>query len=157
VSVLDVWMERCWKNTDKGIPKYWEKNVDWPGIETGPSRWEAGNQPPSSLHGWKLISYLTENILLVVHESVHRDTTMKITNKMHYVDEFIISSQLYMFWAMFSPIIRSTWLYLQYLVVLTQVAAGQQLGWTLPDTVNTVKCSWWWAKTSPETCRPDLE
>jgi hypothetical protein len=32
----------------------------------------------------------------------------------------------------------------------------QQLGWTLPDTVNTVKCSWWWAKTSPETCRADL-
>jgi hypothetical protein len=29
----------------------------------------------------------------------------------------------------------------------------QQLGWTLTDTVNTVKCSWWWAKTSPETCR----
>jgi len=23
----------------------------------------------------------------------------------------------------------------------------------LPDAVNTVKCSWWWAKTSPETCR----
>jgi len=54
-----------------------------------------------------------------------------------------------MFRAMFSPIIRSTWLYLQYLLVFTQVAAGtsrQQLGWTLPDTVNTVKCSWWWAK-----------
>jgi len=33
----------------------------------------------------------------------------------------------------------------------------QQLGWTLPDTVNTVKCFWWWAKTSPETCRADLE
>jgi hypothetical protein len=33
----------------------------------------------------------------------------------------------------------------------------QQLGWTLLDTVNTVKCSWWWAKTSPETCRADLE
>jgi hypothetical protein len=29
-----------------------------------------------------------------------------------------------MFWAMFSPIIRSTWLYLQYLVVFTQVAAA---------------------------------
>jgi len=27
--------------------------------------------------------------------------------------------------------------------------------WTLPDTVNTVKCCWWWAKTSPETCRAD--
>ena len=33
----------------------------------------------------------------------------------------------------------------------------QQLGWTLPDTVNTVKCSWWWAKISPETCRANLE
>jgi hypothetical protein len=33
----------------------------------------------------------------------------------------------------------------------------QQLGWTLPDAVNTVKFSWWWAKTSPETCRADLE
>jgi hypothetical protein len=33
----------------------------------------------------------------------------------------------------------------------------QQLGWTLPNTVNTYKCSWWWAKTSPETCRADLE
>jgi len=32
----------------------------------------------------------------------------------------------------------------------------QQLVWTLPDTVNTVKCFWWWAKTSPETCRADL-
>jgi len=25
------------------------------------------------------------------------------------------------------------------------------------NTVNTVKCSWWWAKISPETCRADLE
>ena len=31
-----------------------------------------------------------------------------------------------MFRAMFSPIIRSTWLYLQYLLVFTQVAAGWQ-------------------------------
>jgi len=23
------------------------------------------------------------------------------------------------------------------------------------DTLNTVECSWWWAKTSPETCRAD--
>jgi len=48
---------------------------------------------------------------------------MKMTNKMHHIDWFIISSQLYMFRAMFSPNIRSTWLYLQYLVVFTQVAA----------------------------------
>ena len=43
-----------------------------------------------------------------VHESVYRDTTMQITNKMHYIDYFIIPSQLYMFRATFSPIIRST-------------------------------------------------
>jgi len=42
--------------------------------------------------------------------------------------KFIIPSQLYMFWAMFSPIIRSTWLYLQLLVVFTQVAASTNFG-----------------------------
>jgi hypothetical protein len=55
----------------------------------------------------------------------------KQTNKMHYIDQFIISSRPYMFRAMFSPMIRSTWLYLQYLVVFTQVGVGtsqQQLG-----------------------------
>jgi hypothetical protein len=36
---------------------------------------------------------------------------------MPYIDLFIIPSRLYMFRAMFQPIIRSTWLYLQYLVV----------------------------------------
>jgi hypothetical protein len=97
-----------------------------------------------------------------------------------------------MFRAMFSPIIRSTCLYSQYLVVFIQIAVGwclrwveikyvyfnasktpadsnlseyyqilwiqssvlddlkriqdtsrQQLGWILPDTVNTVKCLGW--------------
>ena len=28
----------------------------------------------------------------------------------------------------------------------------QQYRWTISDAVNTVKCSWWWAKTSPEIC-----
>jgi hypothetical protein len=40
---------------------------------------------------------------------------------------------------------------------LIRDTSRQQLGWTLPDTVNTFMCSWWWAKTSPETCRADLE
>ena len=31
-----------------------------------------------------------------------------------------------------------------------RLTSRQQLGWTLPDTVNTVKCSWWRAKTSPD-------
>jgi len=38
-------------------------------------------------------------------------------------------SQLYMFRAMFSPIISSTWLYLQHLVIFTNVAAGLCHGW----------------------------
>jgi hypothetical protein len=40
---------------------------------------------------------------------------------------------------------------------LIRDTSRQQLGWILPDTVNIDKCSWWWAKTSPETCRADLE
>ena len=58
-----------------------------------------------------------------IHETVHRDTIMKVTNKMQIYRLIYYSIQLYMFRAMFSPIIRSTWLYLQYLVVFTQVAA----------------------------------
>ena len=29
----------------------------------------------------------------------------------------------------------------------------QQHRWTISEAVNTVKCSWWWARTLPETCR----
>jgi hypothetical protein len=46
-----------------------------------------------------------------------------------------------------------TWMSFQ----LFQLTNRQQLGWTLPHTVNTVKCSWWWTKISPETCRADVE
>ena len=85
-----------------------------------------------------------------------------------------IPNQLYMFRAMFLPIIRSTLLYLQLLIYSTYVAAGWSLGrdgtlfpsrvhdtgrqqhrWNISEAVNTVMCSWWWAKTSPETCRTD--
>ena len=31
----------------------------------------------------------------------------------------------------------------------------QQHKWTIREAVNTVKCSWCWTKTSPETCRAD--
>jgi hypothetical protein len=44
--------------------------------------------------------------------------------QMHYINKFIIPSQLYVFRETFSPIITGTWLYLQYLAVFTQVAAG---------------------------------
>jgi len=51
------------------------------------------------------------------------------SRQLHIQGQFIIPSQLYMFRAMFSPIIRSIWLSLQYLVVFTQVAAVWCLGW----------------------------
>ena len=31
----------------------------------------------------------------------------------------------------------------------------QQHRWTISEAVNTVECSWWWAKISTETCRAD--
>jgi len=44
---------------------------------------------------------------------------------------------------MFLPIIRRTWLYLQYLVVFTQVAAGWCLGW-----VESELCELWIVNTT---------
>jgi len=38
---------------------------------------------------------------------------------------------------------------------LHQTAATWE--WILPDAVNTVKCSWLWTKTSPETGRADYK
>jgi hypothetical protein len=46
-----------------------------------------------------------------------------------------------MFWAMFSPIIKSAWLYLQYLVVFTQVAADWQPAATWVNTTRYCKYS----------------
>jgi len=68
-------------------------------------------------------------IILDFHESVHRDTIMKGTNKMqlyrliyYYKSALRVSDDV-------SPIIGSTCLYLQYLVVFTQAAAGWCLEW----------------------------
>ena len=33
----------------------------------------------------------------------------------------------------------------------------QRHWWILLNAVNTVNCSWWWVKTSPETCRADYK
>jgi hypothetical protein len=49
---------------------------------------------------------------------------MNTTNEMYYIAQFIIPSQLYVFRAIFLPIIWSTLLYSQHLVVFTHVAAG---------------------------------
>jgi predicted Kef-type K+ transport protein len=48
-------------------------------------------------------TYNEEVYMLCVHESVHRDTTMKITNKMYYIVLLIIPSRLYKFRVIFRP------------------------------------------------------
>ena len=72
---------------------------------------------------WRL-----HNILAVAYLSNTFTMTMKITKKMHYIYIYIYINLLFQvgstcfgrsFRAKFSPIIRSIWLYLQYLVVYT--------------------------------------
>jgi len=67
---------------------------------------------------------------------------MDTTDEVHYIGSFIIPSQLYMFRVMFSPIIRSTWLYLQHLVIFTNVAAVPTHPWHQPAAtlVNITRC-----------------
>jgi len=94
---------------------------------------------------------------------VHRDTIMKITNKMQlYRLIYYSKSAVHVSGDVFA-------LHQEHLTVRTRLTicivqfqlirdtSRQEFGWTLPDIVNTVKCSWWWAKTSPETCTADLE
>jgi len=68
-----------------------------------------------------------------------------------------------------SPIIRSLKLHWQPLVfhmwgvvwcadggrshsISSTIAAGSSISLTVPDTVCTVLCSWWWAEEPPKTC-----
>lgn len=56
-------MEQWWNETDVGKPIYSERSLsqcqtvhlkshmDWPGIDSGPLRWEAGDKPPEQWHG----------------------------------------------------------------------------------------------------------
>ena len=39
--------------------------------------------------------------------------------------------------------------------IMQPAASRLHYRWTISEAVNTVKCSWWGAKTSPETCRTD--
>jgi len=85
---------------------------------------------------------LTISVLLFRHKIITVDASLSDTltdlqniqslnyeRNQKYATIHVIPSQLYMFRATISPIIRSTWLYLQYLVVFAQVAAACCLGW----------------------------
>jgi hypothetical protein len=52
---------------------------------------------------------------------------MEVTNKMQIYRFIYFPCQLYMFREMFSHIIRSTWLYLQYLVVFSSISFKSKL------------------------------
>ena len=60
----------------------------------------------------------------IVKIKITIDYLQKQPTRCSYVFKCIIPCQLYMFQATFSTIIRSSWLYLQYLVIFTNVAAG---------------------------------
>jgi len=62
--------------------------------------------------------------------------------------KIIIPSQLYIFRAMFLSIIRSTWLYLQYLVVFTQVAAGWRYEWVETQLISREQPAATWVNTT---------
>jgi len=117
-----------------------------------------------------------KNLLFVldVHESVHRDTTMKVTKKMqlcrliyypwsalHVSSKIFTHHQKHLTVFTVSGSIHPSscrlvsWMSWNW-TELIQDTSQQLLGWILPDTVNTVKCSWWWAKTLPKKwCRAD--
>jgi hypothetical protein len=107
------------------------------------------------------------------HKLTNVDSVMKVTNKMQlYTLIYYSWSALYVSSDVFAHhqerltvvtvsdsihpsccqlVSWMSWKCLQFQLI--RDTSQQQLGWILPDTVNTVKCSWWWAKTSPETWR----
>ena len=58
---------------------------------------------------------LSEDLCIIVNDD-QQDATI--------LAYLFIPNQLYMFWVMSSPIIRNTWLYLQLLILSTDIAAG---------------------------------
>ena len=57
--------------------------------------------------------------------------------------------RIYSFW--YSP----PTLLLAVVMDLVHDTVRQQHRWTISEAINTVSCSWWWEKASPETCRAD--
>ena len=66
-----------------------------------------------------------QNHKLDVRASVHRSIIVNYDQQdATILIQLFIPNQLYMFRAMFSPTVRSTWLYLQLLILFTDTAAG---------------------------------
>jgi len=91
------------------------------------------------------------------YNNINSQLDATITN---FIDNY---NQLNMFWAIISPILRSTGLCLQLVynapVILPagdkDVTSRQHRQCVIPQAVNTVQCFWGWVKLSPETCWAD--
>jgi hypothetical protein len=111
--------------------------------------------------------------MLDVHESVHRDLIMNTTNEMqlygliyyslsalHVSGDVFVRHQEHLTVYTTSGTIHQCRCRLVSWMNGTQFhlvhdTSRQRHWWILSYAVNTVKCSWLWAKTSPETCRAD--
>jgi len=51
------------------------------------------------------------------------------------------------------PIVLLSWMRWNLSSISSTIAAGSNIGLTIPAAVCTVLCSWWWAEEPPETCR----
>jgi hypothetical protein len=119
--------------------------------------WEQNYVGKQTLKCWtnslRFLNFFSKaDLVLDVYQSVYCDIIIKVTNKMQIYRLIHYSkSALHVSGNVFAHHQKHL-TYLQYPVVFTQVAAGwcpgssrdtsrQQRGWTLPDTVNTVKCS----------------
>jgi len=114
------------------------------------------------------------NRKLRVHEPVHRNMVMKVTNKMQLYrliyyskpalrvsgDVFVHHQEHLTVFTASGSIYPSccrlvswmSWNCKQFQLI--HDTSRQQLGWMLLEAVNTVKCSWWWAKNRSKHVEP---
>ena len=81
---------------------------------------------------WRLETFLTIRCFIDFKPVRHKLRTHNCKwwpTRFKYFGYLFIPNQLHMFRAMCSPIIRSTWLYLQHLILSTGIAAGWCHGW----------------------------
>jgi len=108
---------------------------------------------------WNVAPELSRSSELDIHGSVPRDVTMNKTNEMQlYRLIYYSKSALDVSGDVFTH-------HQEHSTVFTvsgsvhpsrcRLTNRQRHRWTLPEAVNTVECSWWWAKRSPETSRAD--
>jgi len=91
-------------------------------------------------------------LIISIHSSISEMTDYRQNNQNYIIvndDQqdatilayLFIPNQLHVFRAMSSPIIRSTWLYLQILILSTDIAAGWCHGWDgTPLLLHLVGC-----------------